>query len=147
MTTAMNRHDRRKANAQERKFVRLSNGRKVKVTETINLSDPNLAPEHRTNFITLVKTRVAGLDELIASWYRHHDQCDIEGCDCGADELAEHASIMCSHLAFIKHRFGEVLIHGYPHFDRFVKEGLEPDEYETLTSSRGAITGLPTQTH
>jgi hypothetical protein len=136
MTTVMNRHARRKANARRGEFVRLSNGCTVKVTETINLSDPNLDPVHRTNFITLVKTRVAQLDELIASLYRHQGECDIDGCDCGAGELAEEASIMCNHLYFIRHRFGETLIDGYPYFNRFVKEGLEPSAYETLASHK-----------
>jgi hypothetical protein len=136
MATAMNRRARRKANAKKRKLHRLPDGRMVAVTETINLSDPNLAPAHRTNFITAVKGRVAELDELVASWYRHRGQCHIEGCDCGQDDLAEQASIMCNHLWFIKNRFGETLIDAYPHFNRFVREGLEPNEYETLTSHK-----------
>jgi hypothetical protein len=128
----MNRKARRKANAKRDKLVRLSNGLKVEVTETINLSDPNLAPEHRDGFITAVKTRVAELDELIANWYRHRGECRIEGCDCGGDDLAEQASIMCNHLWFIKNRFGEILVGGYPYFNRFLKEGLKSDAYESL---------------
>jgi hypothetical protein len=136
MATAMNRLARRKAIAKKRKLHRLPDGHMVAVTETINLSDPNLALEHRTDFITAVKGRVAELDELVASWYRHRGQCHIEGCDCGKDDLAEQASIMRNHLWFIKNRFGETLIDAYPHFNRFVREALEPDEYKTLTTHK-----------
>jgi hypothetical protein len=76
------------------------------------------------------------LDELVASWYRHRGQCHIEGCDCPQNDLAEQASIICNHLCFIKNRFRETLIDAYPYFNRFVREGLEPDEYETLTSHK-----------
>src|SRR5262245_47757862 len=113
----MNRKARRKANANRGKLGRLSNG--LKVTETINLSDPNLAPEHRARFIGLVRGEVAGLDELIASWYRHRGECDIEGCDCGEADLAERACTMCNHLWFIKNQFGEILIGGYPTLTAF----------------------------
>jgi hypothetical protein len=44
MTTAMNRHAKRKANAKKRKFHRMPDGRKVAVTETINLSDREPRP-------------------------------------------------------------------------------------------------------
>jgi hypothetical protein len=116
--------------------VRLSSGLKVKVTETINLSDPNLALGHRDRFIMLVKGRVAQLDELIASWYRHRGECRIEGCDCGGDDLAEQAGTMCTHLSFIKDTFGEAIIDGYPHFGRLVKEAFGPRGYEVLSSHK-----------
>ena len=132
----MNRKARRKANAKKGKLVRLSNGLKVKVTETINLSDPNLDPEHRNKFIGLVRGEVAKLDELIANWYRHRGECQIEGCDCGGNDLAEQASTMCNHIWFIKNQFGETLMGGYPYFDRFLREGLEPADYESLASHR-----------
>jgi hypothetical protein len=129
MNTTMNRRVRRKANAKERKFL----PKDCEVVE-VNLSDPNLSPEHRNRFIEAVRGKVAALDEMVAGWYRHRGQCRIEGCNCGRDVLAEGASIMCSHLYFIKQRFGEYLIADYPHFNRFVKEGLEPNEYEELAS-------------
>ena len=132
----MNRKARRKANAKKRKLHRLPDGRAVEITETINLSDPNLAPERRNEFIGLVRGEVAGLDELIASWYRHRGECDIEGCDCGEGNLAERACTMCNHLWFIRNQFGETLIGEYFHFNRFLKEGLEPDAYESLASPK-----------
>jgi hypothetical protein len=132
----MNRKARRKANAKGGKLLRLSNGCRIKVTETINLSDPNLAPEHRARFIMAVKSGVAELDELIASWYRHRGECCIEGCDCGGDDLAEQAITMCNHIWFIREKFGETLVDGYPHFNRFLKEGLEPGAYEMLASHK-----------
>jgi hypothetical protein len=74
MTTAMNRHARRKAHAKKRKFHRMPDGRKVAVTETINLSDPNLDPEHRAIFIRAIRGEFAQLDEAVANWYRHRGE-------------------------------------------------------------------------
>jgi hypothetical protein len=102
----------------------------------INLSDPNLAPEHRDHVIMAAKSRIAKLDELIANWYRHRDECRMEECDCGVNDLAEQVSMMCHFLWVIKNRFGETLIGDYPYFDRFLKAGLEPAAYESLTSRR-----------
>jgi hypothetical protein len=115
----MNRHERRKANAQERK-TGLSKDCEV---EEIDLSDPNLSREHRDRFIAAIKSAVASLDEAIGFWYRHHDQCTIEGCDCGGEELAEQAMALCNHLLFIKDTWGEAIIDDHPSFARFVKEG------------------------
>jgi hypothetical protein len=133
----MNRKTRRKANSKRNnELVRLSNGLMMKVEKTINLDDPNLAPEHRDGFIAAVKGRVAELDECIASYYRHRGQCGLEGCDCGLASLAEQTSTMCGHLRFIKERFGEIIAERYPAFNRFLKEGLKPAAYESLTSHK-----------
>jgi hypothetical protein len=135
MTTTMNRPARRRARGKKRKLHRMPDGRKVKITETINLSDPNLDPEHRDLFIEAVRGKVAQLDELVANWYRHRGECNIEGCDCGGNALTEEVETMCSHLLFIKQRFGELLIGSYPAFGRLVKDqAVEPGAYELLAS-------------
>jgi hypothetical protein len=106
------------------------------VTE-VNLSDPDLEPEHRNRFISMVKCEVAQLDELIGRWYRR-PECNVPDCDCGGSAIAERVEIMCSHLWFIKDTFSEAIIDNYPHFGRFIKDyAVDPDEtYESLASSR-----------
>jgi len=97
----------RKATAAERRRLGLA---KDATIETVDLHDPNLAPEHRDHFITGIKTEVARLDELIAYWYRHRDQCRIEGCDHGRAELSDQVRNLLSHLLAAKELFG-VIIH------------------------------------
>jgi hypothetical protein len=126
----MNRHQRRKANKQERKFL----PKDCMVTE-IDLTDPNLAPEHRDNFIKAIRSRAAQLDEVITNWYRHRGECRIEGCDCGGEAIAEQVEIACSHLWFIKHTFGEAIVDRHPYFVRFLKDYAVDGLYEALTSS------------
>jgi hypothetical protein len=105
------------------------------VTE-VNLSDPDLEPEHRNRFISMVKCEVAQLDELIGRWYRR-PECNVPDCDCGGNAIAKKAEMVCSHLWFIKNAFGEAVIDNYPHFGRFVKDyATEPGAYESLASSR-----------
>jgi hypothetical protein len=131
MEDEMSRHQRREANREERKFL----PKNCLVTK-INLSDPNLEPEHRDRFINAVKAEVARLDELIGLWYRR-PECNVPDCDCGHSALAEKAEIMCSHLLFIKGFFGEAVIDGYPHFGRFVKDYAdEVGAYESLATER-----------
>jgi hypothetical protein len=97
----------------------------------IDLCDPDLAPEHR---IALVKAEVARLDELIARWYRRA-ACTVPGCDCGELDLAKRARTMCPHLMFIREQFGETIVTRYPHFNRFLREDLEPEAYGALTTA------------
>ena len=78
----MNRHERRKATARGRKRPSWAKGAKI---ETINLSDPNLDPWHRDNFVKAIRSEATRLDELTARWFRHEGQCQIDGCDCGAE--------------------------------------------------------------
>jgi hypothetical protein len=131
MERKMNRHERRKANREERKFL----PKDCEVTD-IDLTDPNLKPEHRDCFIAAVKGEVARLDELIGRWYRR-PECSVPDCDCGGNAIAKKAEIMCSHLWFIKNAFGEAVIDNYPHFGRFVKDyATESGAYESLASSR-----------
>jgi hypothetical protein len=131
MERKMSRHERRKANRQERKFLP-----KNCLVIDIDLNDPDLAPEHRNTFIDAIKGEVAQLDELIGRWYRR-PECSVPDCVCGGDLIAERVEIMCPHLWFIKNTFGEAVIDNYPHFGRFVKDyATEPDAYESLASSR-----------
>jgi hypothetical protein len=127
-----NRHERRRANKEERKFL----PKGCEVTD-IDLNDPNLTPEHRDRYIAAIKARVAQLDEMIGRWYRR-PECNVPDCDCGQSAIAEGAEIMCPHLQFIKVTFGEAVIDNYPHFGRFIKDhAVNPDEtYESLASSR-----------
>jgi hypothetical protein len=57
----MNRHERRKANKEERKFL----PKGCEVTE-VDLTDPDLEPGLRDAYIKAIKGKVAQLDELIA---------------------------------------------------------------------------------
>jgi hypothetical protein len=70
MERKMNRHERRKANKQKRKFHTMKDGTKVLVTKEIDLCDPNLDPKHRDTFIYAVRTEVVRLDEVLSRWYR-----------------------------------------------------------------------------
>jgi hypothetical protein len=131
MERKMNRHKRRRANRQERKFL----PKNCLVTE-VDLTDPNLEPEHRNRFVNAIKGEVAQLDELIGRWYRR-PECNVPDCDCGGNAIAKKAEMVCSHLWFIKNAFGEAVIDNYPHFGRFVKDyATEPGAYESLASSR-----------
>src|SRR5262249_26324112 len=119
---------RRKPNARERKFLP-----KNCVVEEVDLSDPNLASEHRDGFIMAIRGEVVGLDELIGSWYRHRGECGDPDCDCGGNALIERAEALCSHLMFIKDTFGQTIIDRYPNFARLVKE-FGRDAYAALTA-------------
>src|SRR5262249_49968501 len=124
----------RKATAAERRRLGLA---KDATIETVDLHDPNLAPEHRDHFITGIKTEVARLDELIAYWYRHRDQCRIEGCDHGRAELSDQVSNLLSPLPAVKDLFGVIITADPRHFGRYVKE-FGPDAYAMLTATERA---------
>jgi hypothetical protein len=111
----------RNASATERRLLGVPKGSRLKV-EDIDLEDPNLAPEHRDNFITAIKVEVARLDELIGSWYRHRAECGDPDCDCGGNELIERAKMMCGHVLAIKMLFGLAIIDDYAQFARLVRE-------------------------
>lgn len=98
--------------------------------ETIDLHDPDLAPEHRERFIAGIRVEVARLDEQIGNWYRHRGECNIEGCDCGGSELAHQVETMCSHILAAKELFGAVIIDDQrtPYFVRFLKDCDGGDE-------------------
>jgi hypothetical protein len=126
----MSKH--RKPTRAERK--RLPKG--IETIEEVDLSDPNLEPYHRDNFIKAVRMEAARLDALIERYYRHRGQCNIPDCDCGGGELANQAEQLCSHLLFIKRTFGQVIIDDHPSLARFVKEcGEESDTYGQLSGS------------
>jgi hypothetical protein len=125
----------RKASAAEFRRFGLPAGHKMRI-ETVDLEDPNLAPEHRDNFIGAIRAEIVRLDELIDAWYRHCGECNIPDCDCGGDELAEPAQIVCSHLLAVKELFGQAIIDDFPCFARFVREceGGGDKLYAALTS-------------
>jgi hypothetical protein len=126
------RNKRRKPTAAERKLLPAS----IESVETVDLSDPNLDPFHRDNFIKAIRLEAARLDALIELYYRHRGECNIPDCDCGG-ELAEQAEKLCSHLFFIKHAFGQIIIDDHPSLARFVKEcGEEDHAYEHLTRDK-----------
>jgi hypothetical protein len=123
----MNRHERRKANAEGRKFRKPTAEERKFFSpncrvEEVNLDDPNVAAEHRDNVINAVRLKVAALDELIGRWYRHFDECQIEGCDHGAVELIEQVSALCKHLVFIKKAYGEAVVDEGSYVVRFIDE-------------------------
>jgi hypothetical protein len=120
----------RKATAAERRKLGLGKGATV---EEVNLRDLNLAPEHREHFTTMVKAKVAELDELIGRWYRHRGECGDPDCDCGGNYLIEEAEKMCGPVLAVKQIFGETIIDRYPHFARLVKE-FGPDAYAALSA-------------
>jgi hypothetical protein len=105
---------------------------------TVDLHDPNLAPEHRDRFIAMVKAEVTQLDEQIGLWYRHRGECQIEDCDCGGNSLIERAEIMSNHMPGIKNLFGEIIIDDHRNFARLVKEFGGEDAYAALTATKRA---------
>src|SRR5262249_19086910 len=124
----------RKATAAERRKLGLPEGATM---ETVDLHDPNLAPEHRDNFIRIVKCEIVRLDELIGRYYRHRGECGNPDCDCGLSDLAERAEIMCGHMLACKELFGAIIIDDHCNFVHFVKE-FGGDTYALLTTTERA---------
>jgi hypothetical protein len=124
----MNRHERRKANKEERKFL----PKGCEVTE-VDLTDPDLEPGLRDAYIKAIKGKVAQLDELIGRWYRR-PECSVPGCDCGEADLVEQVGNVCCHLAFIKRAFGETIVENHPSFGRLVRDAFKPGAYQSLTA-------------
>ncbi len=73
-----------------------------------------------------IKAEVVRLDEVCGHLYRHAGECGIEGCDCGAEAIAEQVEKLCHHLVFIRAHFGVDMLEGCPSFVRFLRE-CEPD--------------------
>jgi hypothetical protein len=124
----------RKASTAEQRKLGLP---KDCTVEEVDLHDPNLAPEHRDNFITGVRSEVVRLDEIIGSWYRHRGECGDPECDCGGNDLAERVENLCGHLLACKELFGVIIIDDYSHFRRFVKD-FGGDAYARLTATERA---------
>src|SRR5215475_11482266 len=126
----------RKATAAERRRLGLPKGSGPLEVVDVDLGDPNLDPEHRDNFIRVVRDERAHLDETIGHSYRHRGACGDPNCDCGGNELIEHAEKMCGHVLAIKMLFGLAIVDDYGQFARLVKEFGGDAAYQQLAAEK-----------
>jgi hypothetical protein len=129
-----NQVKQRKATVAERRKFGLPKGSTITI-EHVDLHDPNLAPEHRDNFITGVRAEAARLDEFTAMLYRHRDDPEY-GVDNIAD-LAEQTKTLCGHLLACKELFGVILVDDYPHLARLL-QNFSAANYARLTATERA---------
>src|SRR5262249_20106498 len=109
----------RKATAAERRRLGLA---KDATIETVDLHDPNLAPEHRDHLLTGIRPGVPLWNKRTRSWPRHRDQCRMEGGDHGRGKLSNKVSTLLPPLPPAKKFFGVIIIDDHRHFGRYVKE-------------------------